>query len=88
MANMNDPKSSKKNLDPAAAQKLRQQLANKVSELTDEELSAVAGGTTPTISAVVTAAVTAATTEATKTVIASCGPSGTPSPGPVPSPLY
>ena len=80
MANLNDPRK----VDAAKAQKLREQLANQVSELTDEELSSIAGGTTP--SAVITAIATAATTEASKSVITGCLPSSPGIPGPVPSP--
>jgi bacteriocin-like protein len=46
MANSNDPKNPGKKIDSAAAQKMREQLANKVAELTDDELNQVAGGTT------------------------------------------
>jgi hypothetical protein len=49
---MSDPKDAKntgKNLNAARAQKLREQLANKVSELSDEELERVSGGTSTDI---------------------------------------
>jgi bacteriocin-like protein len=55
MANSNDPKNSGKKLNAAAAQKLREQLANKIAELSDDELSQVAGGTTVEVPTVIIA---------------------------------
>jgi bacteriocin-like protein len=49
MASSNDAQKPGKKLNGAAAQKLREQLANKIAELSDDELSQVAGGTDTTV---------------------------------------
>jgi bacteriocin-like protein len=56
MVDSNDAKDPGKKLNGAAAQKLRERLANKIAELSEDELNQVAGGTaTADITSIITA---------------------------------